>query len=71
LGNYGNPYKCLLYSDIGDCIGFDKFSAGNMFIFNKPFNFNKAYSVPAINITNNQEFYDYDHVDDYGPVVLV
>jgi len=61
LGSYGNPYSCLLYGGISQCIGFSQFILTNPSIYlpNENYKFNSAYAVPAINTSNNQDLYNY------------
>jgi len=59
LGSYGNPYSCLLYGGISQCIGFGQFIMTNPLIYlpSENYKFNSAYAVPAIDEQNGQNLY--------------
>jgi len=59
LGDYGNPYGCLINGDISDCTGFYYFAMSNPSITmpDENYIFNKAYAIPSVNESNDQNLY--------------
>jgi len=58
LGDYGNPYGCLVYGGISECIGFGQFIMTNplTYLQDEPFINNIAYHVASMN-PNGDLFY--------------
>jgi len=56
LGSYGNPYGCLIYGGITECIGFGQFVLTNplTYLQNEPYINNTAYAVSAAHLHTNE-----------------